>query len=65
MYLCRVHYIIKVFNRFDKIRVIDIVLKSKYVSFVAGLVVRHGDLSHKMTLSHEGRRTVCDNVNRV
>ena len=23
-----------------------------YLSIVAGLVVRHGDLSHKMTLSH-------------
>ena len=32
---------------------------------VAGLVVRHGDLSHEMTLSHEGHRPECDNVNRV
>ena len=31
---------------------------------VAGLVVRHGDLSHKMTLLPEGRRPECDNVNR-
>ena len=35
------------------------------LSIVAGLVVRHGDLSHEMTLSHEGRRPECDNVNRV
>ena len=25
------------------------------ISIVAGLVVRHGDLSHEITLSHEGR----------
>ena len=25
------------------------------LSIVEGLVVRHGDLSHEMTLSHEGR----------
>ena len=36
-----------------------------HLSIVAGLVVRHGDLSHEMTLSHEGRRPECDNVNRV
>ena len=36
-----------------------------HLSIVAGLVVRHGDLSHEMTLSHEGRRPDCDNVNRV
>ena len=30
------------------------------ISIVAGLVVRHGDLSHEMILSHE-----CDNVNGV
>ena len=35
-----------------------------HLSIVAGLVVRHGDLSHEMTLSHEGRRPECDNVNR-
>ena len=34
-------------------------------SIVAGLVVRHGDLSHEITLSHEGRRPECGNVNRV
>ena len=34
-----------------------------HLSIVAGLVVRHGDLSHEMTLSHEGRRPECDNVN--
>ena len=27
--------------------------------------MRHGDLSHEMTLSHEGRRPECDNVSRV
>ena len=36
-----------------------------HLSIVAGLVVRHGDLSHEMTLSHEGRRPECDNVDRV
>ena len=36
-----------------------------HLSIVAGLVVRHGDLSHEMTLSHKGRRPECDNVNRV
>ena len=36
-----------------------------HLSIVAGLVVRHGDLSHEITLSHEGRRPECDNVNRV
>ena len=36
-----------------------------HLSIVAGLVVRHGDLSHEMTLSHQGRRPECDNVNRV
>ena len=25
--------------------------------------MRHGDLSHEMTLSQEGRRPECDNVN--
>ena len=35
------------------------------LSIVAGLVVRHGDLSHAMTLSHEGLWPSCDNVNRV
>ena len=34
-------------------------------SIVAGLVVSHRDLSHEMTLSHEGRRPEGDNVNRV
>ena len=34
-------------------------------TIVARLVLRHGDLSHKMTLSHEGRRPECDNVNSV
>ena len=33
-----------------------------HLSIVAGLVVRHGDLSHEITLSHEGRRPECDNV---
>ena len=33
------------------------------LSIVAGVVVRHGDLSHEITLSHEGRRPECDNVN--
>ena len=37
----------------------------RHLSVVAGLVVRHGDLSHEMTFSHEGRRPECDNVNRV
>ena len=32
---------------------------------IAGLVVRHGDLSHEMTLSHEGHRPECDSVNHV
>ena len=35
------------------------------LSIVAGLVVRHGDLSHKISLSHEGCGPECDNVNRV
>ena len=35
-----------------------------HLSVVAGLVMRHGDLSHEMILSHEGRRPECDNVNR-
>ena len=34
-----------------------------HLSTVAGLVVRHIDLSHLMTLSHKGHRTECDNVN--
>ena len=38
--------------------------RGEQLSIVAGLVVRHGDLSHEMTLSHEGRRPECDNVNR-
>ena len=33
-----------------------LIFKDKQLSIVAGLVVRHGDLSHEMTLSHEGRR---------
>ena len=33
----------------------------EHLSTVAGLVVRHGDLSHEMTLSHEGRRPECMN----
>ena len=36
-----------------------------HLSIVAGLIVRHGDLSHEMTLSHEDRRRSCDNANRV
>ena len=40
-------------------------VENLHLSIVAGLVVRHGDLSHEMTLSHEGRRPECDNVNRV
>ena len=36
-----------------------------HTSFVAGLNVRHGDFRHEMTLSHEGRRRGCDNVNQV
>ena len=36
-----------------------------HLSIVVGLVVRHGDLSHEMTLSHEGHRPECDKVNRV
>ena len=36
-----------------------------HLSIVAGLVVRPGDLSHKMTLSYEGRRPECDSVYRV
>ena len=41
-------------------------LSGSHLSVVAGLVVRHGDLSNEMTLSHEGRsRPECDNVNRV
>ena len=36
-----------------------------HLSIVAGLVVRHGYLSQEMTLSHKGRRSECDNVNRV
>ena len=35
------------------------------LSIVAGLVVRHGDLSHEMTLSHKDRTPECDNVNRA
>ena len=35
------------------------------LSNVTGMVVRRGDLSHEMTLSHEGCRIDCDNVNRV
>ena len=35
----------------------------EHLSIVAGLVVIHGDLSQEMTLSHEGRRPECDNVN--
>ena len=33
---------------------------SCYLSVVAGMVVRHGDLSHEMALLIE-----CDNINRV
>ena len=35
-----------------------------HLSIVAWLVVRHGDLSHEMTLSHVGRRPECDNVSQ-
>ena len=31
------------------------------LSIDAWPVVKHGDLSHKMTLSHEGPRPECDN----
>ena len=34
-------------------------------SIFAGLVVRHCDLSHKMSLSHEDHMPECDNVNRL
>ena len=34
---------------------------SLQLSIVGGLVVRNGDLSHEITLSHEGRRPECDN----
>ena len=34
-----------------------------HLSIISGLVVRRGDLSHEMTLSHEGHRPECDNVN--
>ena len=36
-----------------------------HLSIVAVLVVRHGDLSHEMSLPHEGSRPECDNVNQV
>ena len=41
------------------------VSSSWYTSNVAWLVVRHGDLSHEVTLSHEGRKPECDHVNQV
>ena len=34
---------------------------SLQLSIVGRLVVRNGDLSHEITLSHEGRRPECDN----
>ena len=48
-----------------QVRIYIYIYESVHLSIVAGLVVRHGDLSHEMTLSHEGCRPECDNDYRV
>ena len=50
---------------FTLVVLMQIIKMHLHLSIVAGLVVRHGDLSHEMTLSHQGLRPECDNVNRV
>ena len=54
-YIKNVIYICGVFQNYS--------ITMRHLSIVAGLVVRHGDLSHQMTLSHKGHRPECDNVN--